>query len=246
MRRNNKTMISVICTAILIVAVSCFGYQYYQNYKADKVYSVDETVSFQDFNIKITKSEFKKVDLPIDKREVDKYGGLDKKEDCSKLSDVLRNKGSIEGPISSPARIIPIDPSDRTYCIWRNSSRDDIKKYINENKQLVVDYEIMTKKNVKTSNIKIELIADSGRKLNEQVNAFNDNQFMERNDYDETFKSVFVKYAPYKESDIGGDINKGLERKGYIYTDIRNSERIIDIKVTYKNGKIQTRLIRIS
>jgi predicted negative regulator of RcsB-dependent stress response len=54
--------------AVLLLGVGgYFGYKYYQDYQANKVYSVGETVGLSDFKVDITKAEFKSVDLPIDK-----------------------------------------------------------------------------------------------------------------------------------------------------------------------------------
>ena len=55
------------------------------------------------------------------------------------------------------------------------------------------------------------------------------------------------KYIPLAKSDLGGNINKQLTRKGDLHADIRNSEQDVDIKVTYKkDGKEQTRIVRVS
>ena len=56
-------------STILVVVLATggyFGFQYYQYYQADKIYSVDDIVSLPNFKIDITKSEFKSVDLSLD------------------------------------------------------------------------------------------------------------------------------------------------------------------------------------
>lgn len=245
---TKKSLLKWMLLGVFVLTVGAgvyFGYKYYQNYQANKIYSVNDNVGFPDFDIKVIKAEFKPVDLPLDKEEVSKYGGLEQPEDCSQLSDIPRREAQIIGSFPNPERIIPHDPSDKTYCNWRNSSRDEIRKYSGENKQLVIDYKITSKNSVDTSKFNIELMPDSGRKLGERVNSLNDNQFLERNDLDIHAKhtTFLVEYKPYHKSNIGDDINKGLERTGYIYTDIRNSEKSVDLKIDYRG---QTRIVRIS
>ena len=79
----------VAISTILVVVLATggyFGFQYYQYYQADKIYSVDDIVSLPNFKIDITKSEFKSVDLSLDKDSITKYGGLDKQENCTTQS----------------------------------------------------------------------------------------------------------------------------------------------------------------
>lgn len=235
---------------VLLGVGGYFGYKYYQDYQANKVYSVNEAVGFPNFEIKVTKAEFKPVDLPIDEKAVEKYGAINKKEDCDKESKNSTWWNQV-GDWNQ------YGPSDFNICIRRNNSRDEINKYSSENQQLVVDYKIVATNNVNTSDLKIELITDSGRELGKQVNTFNANQFFPNGAQEKDVLDWSIagapgpvytdewpqEYKPYHKSDIGGDINKGLERTGYLYTDIRNSENSVDLKVTYNS---QTRLVRIN
>ena len=143
--------------------------------------------------------------------------------------------------------------SKRTVCERRNEARNKVKQYINNNRQLTVDYRIVAKNNLDTSKLKVELLPDSGRNLREEVYI----DAILSNEGEGEIISVAGApgpvydfsvgrssgYKPYNQSIIGGDINKGLQRTGYIYTDIRNFEKNVDIKITYKN---QTRIVRIS
>ena len=247
------TPLKLVLLCLIVAGLSVggyFGYRYYQDYQAKKVYSADDTVGMRDFNIEITKADFKPVDLPIDKKVIKKHGALDEKEDCNKLS-----KEATWNYISYRSTgWMNYGPSDFNICIRRNDSRDEINKYSSANKQLAVDYKIVAKENVNTSDLKIELIPDSGRQLNKQVDAFNANQFFSDGAQEiSTFApdapgrvytdEVPQEYKPYHKSDIGGDINKGLERNGYIYTDIRNSENSVDLKISYNS---EVRIIRIT
>jgi hypothetical protein len=248
---KNKKLIISMSTVLLIVLFgvgSFFGLKAYEKQQEDKIYSTGDVVKFPDFEFKVTKAEFKPVDLPVDQETVAKYGSLDKPENCETMS-----KENTMAFFGSPEPM-PYGPSDYNICIRRNDSRKGINEYMANNKQLVVDYSITAKSNVNTDNLNIELIPDSGRKLNERVNTFNGTQFFNDSAQEKTeFGGVIIysseveqKYIPYKQSDIGGNINKGLKRTGYTYTDIRNTENSVDIKVTYnKDGKAHTRIIRV-
>ncbi len=252
-KRSGKKPIIISIIAVVVIAGlgvgGFFGYKAYEKAQEDKIYSAGDVVSFPDFDFKVTKAEFKAVDLPIDEKTIAKYGALDKPEECEKMS-----KAPTMAFFGSPEPM-PYGPSDFNICIRRNDSRKGINEYSANNKQFVTDYEIVAKNNVSTSSLKITLIVDSGRKLDEQVNTFNGTQFFKDTAQERTeFGGVTIytpelgyKYIPYHQSDIGGDINKGLTRKGYTYTDVRNSENNVDIKVTYKkDGKDQVRIVRVS
>lgn len=252
-KRNNRKPITVIVIAVLVVAIlgvgGFFGLKAYDNHQANKIYSVGDTVKLPDFNFKVTKAVFKPVDLPIDQKTVAKYGAISTPENCDTFS-----KAATMEFVGNPTPV-PYGPSAYNICIRRNDSRNEISKYTAANKQLTVNYEITARQNVSTSRLRITLNADSGRKLNEQVNAFNGNQFFtdaaqELNNFlgVPTYSpELSTKYIPYSQSDIGGDINKGLTRSGYTYTDIRNSEHTVDVKVTYYvGGKLNTRIVRIT
>ncbi len=254
---SKKSLLKWILLGVAVVLLGVggyFGYKYYQDYQANKVYSVGETVGLSDFKVDITKAEFKPVDLPIDKESVAKYGTLEKHEDCESQSKENTWWRAWDNDPDAPWA--QTGPSDFNICVRRNNSRDIINEYTKANSQLVVDYKITALNNVDTSKLKIELIPDSGRKLGEKVESFNANQFFPNGAQYKapelaslapgamyTSESRYNPYESYKASDLGDDINKGLERTGYIYTDIRNSENNVDVKITY-NG--ETRLVRIT
>lgn len=255
--KKRTSIIKWIILGVAIVALSVggfFGVKAYENYLANKIYTPSENVSFPDFDIKVTKTEFKVVDLPIDKETIKKYGAIDKKENCDTLSKENTYWKAWDGDINAPW--VKYGPSAFNICIRRNDSRDAITKYSSENKQLVVDYTITAKNNVNAKDVSITLEPDSGRALDKQVDAFNANQFFELG-AQELISADFAlgapgpvyidefsqKYTPFHKSDLGGNINKGIERKGIVYTDIRNSESSVDLKITYRG---QTRIVRIT
>lgn len=251
-KKKKVIKFSILCATIIVLGVAgFFGYRAYQGYLANKIYAPNDQVNFSDFTIKTTKADFKAVDLPLDDKAIAQYGGLDKQEDCDTFSKE-KTWNMMAG------EWYHYGPSEYNICIRRNNSRDDINKYSSENKQLTVDFSIKAKSNVNTKDVRIDLVADSGRSLGERVNLFNANQFFVDGAQflDKAAQSAFKApgevmsieytnepYTPYHKSDLGGDLNTGIERKGYIYTDIRNSENSVDLKVTYHG---QTRIVRIS
>ena len=250
-RKILKISVAIIALVVLIVG-GFFGYKLYEKHLEDKIYSANDTISFPDFDFKVTKAEFKPVNLPIDQKTIEKYGALDKQEDCDTFSK--ENRYNMTGGLGWAK----YGPSDYNICNRRNDSRDAINKYSSENKQFVVDYQITAKNDVDTPQVSIWLEADSGRNLAAQVDAFNANQFFEGG-AQELVEPIGdapglwypdelpQKYIPLFKSELGGDINRGLTRKGYAYTDIRNTENSVDVKVTYKkDGKEQSRIVRVN
>lgn len=247
--KGKKTIKWLLIPVVLAVSVAggLYAYVMYNQSLVDKIYSVGDVVRYPNFTLEITKAEIKPVDLPVSKKMTDKYGGINSKEDCEKVSKIRPNS------MAAGRVIIEGAASDFNLCHRRNNSRDDINKYSSENRQLVIDYKLTASDTVETSGIKIELIPDSGRKLGERVNAFNGGYLFEETDnfFDHEniryeFSSDF-KYAPYHQSELGGNIGKGLERKAYLYTDVRTSEQTADFILTYThNGTTEKRTIRIN
>lgn len=256
LRRNMKakpgksSVIKWIVASVLLVVLvigGYFGFQFYQDYRANKIYSKNEIVSFPDFDVTVTKAEYKKVSYPLSDRILKKYGGLANPENCKKLSneDTWLDTDSL-GWVQN-------GQSMRTVCERRNDARSKINQYISNNEQLVVDYKITAKSNIDTSKLKIELLPDSGRNLKEEVyiDAILSNEgegeiISVAGAPGPVYELSYGRssgYKPYHQSSIGGDINKGLERTGYTYTDIRKSENSVDVKVTYKND---IRIVRIT
>lgn len=255
--KKKSSIIKWIIVGVAIVALGVggfFGYKAYENYLANKIYAPNDTVGFPDFDVKVTKAEFKAVDLPLDDKAIKKYGAIDKKENCDTQSKENTYWKAWDGDINAPW--VKYGPSAYNICIRRNDSRDTITKYSSENKQLVVDYTIKAKNNVDAKDVSVVLEADSGRKLDKQVDAFNANQFFEMGAQELLPEALMAgapgpvytdelpqKYIPYHKNDLGGNINKGIERKGNLYTDIRTSESSVDLKITYHG---QTRIVRIT
>lgn len=144
-------------------------------------------------------------------------------------------------------------PSEYNICIRRNDVRDSASKYSNGNPQLVFNYKISSKSIVDSKRIRLSLNPDSDRDATKDselylggfqkdaYEEFTTNSFFPAPIY-QLFGSPAYAYRTYYENELTRDINKGLERTSYVYTDVRKSENSVDVKLTY-NG--ETRLVRI-
>lgn len=230
---------------VLLGAGVYLGHKQYRHYQENKVYSVGETINFPGFTFVVEKADFKPVNLELNQEAIKEYGGMDKNENCAQFS----KRGSW---VKVMGEYMDAGISPQTRCENRNMIRESALKYMSENKQLVVDYRIKSDGVISPSNIRISLTPDSGRDVKKIDKGC---LYIFHKDARESFwtppgspgatyeLSGETCYTPYNSSDLGGDINKGLERTGYTYTDIRNSEKSVDVKVTYKD---QTRLVRIN
>lgn len=244
-------IVAFVLASLMLVLGAYYGIQHYHNYQANRIYHVNETVEFPDFNFTVKQAEFKPVDLPLDKESVTKYGGTEKPEDCDVMS---REKTWIAFPVGSWSQY---GPSDYDICKMRNDSRLPLREYLKSNSQLKVLYSITANRNISTKDLKIDMQVDSGRDLKSKVNTLNGNQFFDGcarirfsgvghipgDTYGDGCTEEPVTYTPYKQSLLGGDLNKGLSRDGFINTDVRKSENNIDIKISYRN---ETRIVRIT
>jgi len=126
---------------------------------------------------------------------------------------------------------------DKGDCDWYNWPRRNAQNYINEHTRATVNYTVTANESVEGKDLRIEAIPDSGRTI--VFNTGSDGN-------DDAFSWAWVlklNYTANPKSDFGGDLNKGLTRKGTVGVDLLNSERNIDLKVTYRD---EVRLVRIS
>ena len=232
----------------LVGAGGYIGWSTYQSYQTHRIYLTGESVAMSDLTIQITKAEFKPVNVPLDKESIAKYGSLNTQENCETQSRIKTWSGRDD-------KWYQDGPSDYNICVRRNSSRDAINTYTKHNNQFVVDYTITARNTVDTSQLHIALIPDSGRKLDEQVDALNANQFFPGGAQHKNSTMMTIgapgptytpeyslPYKPYHVSNIGGEMHQGIKRSGYAYTDVRTSEHTVDMKITYKN---EARIIRV-
>lgn len=230
---------------------SYYTYHSYQQNLENKIYSIDETIDFDDFNFSITSAKFDEVDLQLDKKLLAQYG-LEKQENCDNLSnepnwtvDFHYGGGSFWSNRT--------DPSDKDMCIERNQSRSAILEYLDNNKTLTVSFQLAAKNTVNTDDFKITLMPDSGRNPNKKLFDMNNGPRYSHVKSNETHEGItrsvyepvewYPIYRPYGLSGLDGIINKGLSRDGHIGADIRDSEKNVDIKISYKDA---TRIYRIT
>lgn len=159
--------------------------------------------------------EFKVTKVDYGKIPLDTKGiNLSDRKDCSKVAEAEKHD-----------------------CDWYNWPRRNAQNYISEYTRATISYEVAANESINGKQLHIEVLPDSGRKI-----AYNTGS--ESND--DLFSWAWVlnlNYNANPKSDFGGDLNKGLTRKGTIGVDLKNAERTIDLKVSYKG---ETRLIRIS
>lgn len=252
LKTKNNSLAKWIALATLVLALPVglyFGWAYYQDYKANKIYSSNEAVSFSDFDFEVTKAQFKPVDLQVNQKYLNKHGGLDKQEDCSLKSKERTYEDDLE---------FPSGPSEYNLCHRHNDIKIDAQKYIENNQQLVIKYAINSKASVDAKNISFKLTPDGGRNVSKEgvyLGGFqkdaNEEFYEDHPLTGEThymlFGSPTYSQKPLIKSELKGDINKDLKRTGRIKADIRNSENTVDLKVTYKNsGDKEVRIIRIN
>jgi hypothetical protein len=204
-------------------------------------------MKFSNFKVTLTKAQIKPVDVPLNKDVVAKYGGLGTTENCNALSDQPLPYSGFDQLLVNDGHYVAPYPSQRVLCVRRNNSRNDINTYNNQNKQINIDYTIQASGTVVTKDIKIQLLPDSGRNLT-TGGLFNGNELIYDNlSNDENgIYTAYSSYTPYFQSDINGNIDNGLTRTGYIYSDLRNSEKSVDFSVAYRdNGKTTTKITRV-
>lgn len=246
-KSKGKNTIKWLVLPVILALLVCGGlfanYKYRQNLN-DRIYSIGDSISFPDFTLSVDKPSFGAVDISIPQDKVSRYGGLDKTEDCSKYPE--DNNKPADYYNSATGKWVMYNEGDwekehptKFYCEWRNGSRHSISKYITNNQRMAVNYKLSAFNNVDSSKVNISLLPDSGRTLNANETLFDYDSLLSK-DYAPPFNYA---YHPYKQKELGGDINKGITRQGSITTDIRNEEQSVDLKVTYKN---ETRLVRIT
>lgn len=174
-------------------------------------------------------------DKIYNKNETIKFSGFEFKVTDVKYSEIpLDTKGVI---LSDRKDCSKVSEHEKHDCDWYNWPRRNAQNYINEHTRATINYEVMASESVNGKELNIDVLPDSGRKIEY-------NKGSESND--DSFSWAWVLNLDYKsnpKSDFGGDLNKGLSRKGTIGIDLKNKEQTIDLKVTYKD---ETRLVRIS
>lgn len=230
-------------SVVAVIAIVGGGYlanEYRQNYLNNKIYSTSENIGFSDFTLAVSNPTYSKPSLDMPQEKIAAFGDINTPEDCSKYPWLSwqTNGVDIMSLTYDDNAYEKAHPSAR-YCEWRNDSRKKIQAYIGDNKRVSIDYKITANSTVDSKNIQVAVMLDSGRDLNNPVTLF---------DYDPLLSTRYYPafdytYKPYSETQLGSNINKGITRSQNVSFDVRNNEKTIDLKVTYKG---ETRLVRVS
>lgn len=224
----------------LLVAGGLFAYRQYQQYLNDKIYTANEAIGLSDFTLIVSSPAYTTPPLNEPQEKIAAFGDINTPEDCSKYPWLSwqTNGVDIMSLTYDDNAYEKAHPSAR-YCEWRNDSRKKIQSYLADNKRVSIDYKVTAKSTVDSKDIQVAVMLDSGRDATKPASQF---------DYDPLLSTRYYPafdytYKPYSETQLGGNINKGITRSQNITFDVRNSEKTIDLKVSYKG---QTRLVRLN
>jgi hypothetical protein len=225
----------------LLVGGGFFANYKYQQSLNDKIYAAGESIGLSDFTLTVSSPTYTTPPLNEPQEKVAAFGDINTVENCSKY-----NFYNEKPPLDLNDKSTWIDENDwekahpsGKYCEWRNDSRKKIQAYLADNKRVSIDYKITAKDTVDSKDVHVAVMLDSGRDATKQESQF---------DYDpllstKYFPAFDYTYKLYSETQLGGNINKGITRSQNVSFDVRNNEKTIDLRVTYKG---QTRLVRIS
>lgn len=225
----------------LLVAGGFFAYRQYQQYLNDKIYTANEAIGLSDFTFTVSSPTYTTPPLNEPQEKIAAFGDINTTENCSKYN--FYNEKPMLDLNDKNTWIDENDwekahPSGK-YCEWRNDSRKKIQAYLADNKRVSIDYKITAEDAVDSKDVQVAVMLDSGRDATKPENQFNYDPLLSTR----YFPAFDYTYKPYSETQLGGNINKGITRSQNVSFDVRNSEKTIDLKVTYKG---QTRLVRIN
>lgn len=225
----------------LLVAGGFFAYHQYQKYLNDKIYTVNKDIGLSDFTLTVSSPSYATPPLNEPQEKIAAFGDINTAENCAKYNFL-----NMPPTLDLSDKSTWVDENDwekahpsGKYCEWRHDSRNKIQAYTADNKRMSIDYKIVASSTVDSKDIQVSVMLDSGRDINKPVSQF---------DYDALLSSNYTPafnytYKPYSETQLGGNINKGITRNQNVSFDVRNSEKTIDLKVSYKG---ETRLVRIN
>jgi len=238
--KGNKTIkwLALPVVVALLVGGGFFAHYKYQQSLNDKIYAVNEKVGLSDFTLTVSTPSYTTPPLNEPQAKVAEFGDINTPEDCSKYPDDSRPASSYSDFTFDENAWEKQHPSGR-YCDWRNDSRKKIQGYLADNKRVSIDYKITAKDTVDSKDVHVAVMLDSGRDVAKPASQF---------DYDPLLSTKYAPafdytYKPYSTTQLGGNINKDITRSQNVSFDVRNNEKTIDLRVTYKG---QTRLVRIT
>lgn len=226
-RKTIKWLLLPVIIALLVTG-GFFANHRYNQYLAEKIYSVGDTVQIAGFNFKIT--NVSKESLPFNTQGIDLTS-----LNCSSIKyDSNWNGSTFVYDTSNPNHFY--DSSD---CGQYNNDREQAKNYTADyDGRMTVSYQVEAKDTMHGKDLQLKVLPDSGRSVILNAGAGSgDKQYafmwsLGKNDY-----------IANPASDFGGDVNKGLTRKGTLGFDLQKTERVVDIIVKYQGN---SRTIRIN
>jgi len=240
--KGKKTIKWLILPVILglLVGGGFFAHNKYQDYLNNKIYTVNESVGLSDFTLSVSTPSYTTPELTEPQEKIAAFGDINTPEDCSKYPYLSWQTNGVDiTSLSYDENAYEKAHPSARFCEWRNDSRKKIQAYIADNKRVSIDYKLTANSTVDSKDIKVAVMLDSGRDANKPASQF---------DYDPLLSAKYAPafdytYKPYSETQLGGNINKGITRSQNVSFDVRNAEKTIDLRVTYKG---ETRLVRIT
>lgn len=213
---------------VLLLIGGLYTYNKHSQYLADKIYSVSDTVKLDSFDFKITNTSedaltfnTKDIDMSLLNCEIINY-------------DVNWDSRPFSFDSSNPKHFYNHDE-----CSEYNSDRDSANSYISDyDSKMTVSYQVEANDTMRGKDLHIEVLPDSGRTV-----VLNAGSGSGDKQYSFMWNLGKKDYVANPVSDFGGDLNKGLTRKGTIGFDLKKTEQTIDLIVKYHD---QIRTIRIS
>ncbi len=227
--RKSIKLLTIPLVLFVLISSCIYASNEYRELNKNKIYSSNEVLDFKDFVITFNNISFENIDLNIDKNFTNKYKIAENSEDCSSKSREVTGSFIYAN-------------SEYDTCTDRVESVNTINNYINNNRKMSFNYNITAKKNTNTEDIKLKIILDSGRNPNpsDQDLAYlnvaarwYDEKSSKDSNYDS--KAIFDIHDVYDNPNLNGYINTGASRTNHVFSDIRNSEKMIDIFISYKN-----------
>lgn len=214
----------------LLIGGGFFANNKYNQYLADKIYTIKDVVEIDDFNFKII--DISKNTLPFNTQGVD----------LSALNcDIIEYgfKWSKDGNSYTYDSSNPHEFYDSSDCNRYNNAREQAKKYVADyDSRMIITYQVDAIDTVQGKDLHIEVLPDSGRTIILNAGAGSgDDQ------YSFMWQIGKKDYVANPSSNFGGNLNKGLTRKGTVGFDLQKTEKVVDIIVRYHSN---SRTIRIN
>ena len=128
---------------------------------------------------------------------------------------------------------------DSSDCGQYNNDREQAKNYTADyDGRMTVSYQVEAKDTMHGKDLQLKVLPDSGRSVILNAGAGSGDK-----QYSFMWSLGKNDYIANPASDFGGDVNKGLTRKGTLGFDLQKTERVVDIIVKYQGN---SRTIRIN